>query len=63
MRFSPDGYYVESYVKCVNCGVLIYNAGLPGQRGAQKVMFCSSWCHKWDAMREAGVENPVLKLE
>jgi hypothetical protein len=26
-------------------------------------MFCSSWCHKWDAMREAGVENPVLKLE
>ncbi len=63
MRFSPDGYYVESYVKCVNCGVLVYDAGTPGRRGTKPAMFCSAWCREWDALREAGVENPVLKLE
>ncbi len=63
MRFSPDGYYVESYVKCANCGLLIYNEGMSGQRKAKKVVFCSVWCSQWDAMREAGIEHPVLKLE
>ena len=24
MRFAPNHLYIEEYVKCVNCGVLIY---------------------------------------
>ena len=29
MRFSDNGYYIERYIKCDNCGVLIYDeAGL-----------------------------------
>ena len=22
MRFAPNGYYIEKYLKCANCGVL-----------------------------------------
>ena len=25
MRFSKNGYYLEKYIKCFNCGVLIVN--------------------------------------
>ena len=24
MRFSNNGYYIEKYIKCDNCGMLIY---------------------------------------
>ena len=27
MRFSDNGYYIERYIKCDNCGVLIYDDG------------------------------------
>ena len=28
MRFSDNGYYIERYIKCDNCGVLIYGEGI-----------------------------------
>ena len=28
MRFSENGYYIEKYVKCANCGLLIYDEGI-----------------------------------
>ena len=28
MRFSDNGYYIEKYVKCANCGLLIYGDGI-----------------------------------
>ncbi|MFQ6185983.1 hydantoinase B/oxoprolinase family protein [Sinorhizobium meliloti] len=44
MRFSSNGYYIEQYVKCCNCGQLIY--GEPTKtRGNDK--FCSEWCVEW----------------
>ena len=39
MRISANGYYVERYIKCANCGELIHDGGTPvGQR-----VFCSDW--------------------
>lgn len=60
MRFSPEGYYVERYIKCDNCGLLIYDAGV--RAADRKALFCSAWCVQWNEQRQAGVEHPVLKL-
>ena len=30
MRFSNNGYYIEKYIKCDNCGMLIYGDGING---------------------------------
>lgn len=60
MRMSPEGYYVERYVKCENCGLLIYGDGLPSP--ARKGLFCSDWCVQWDAKRLSGEDHPVLPL-
>ncbi len=35
MRFSSIGYYVEKYVKCANCGILLYGDGTPGDGTAR----------------------------
>jgi N-methylhydantoinase B len=60
MRMSPEGYYVERYVKCDNCGLLIYGDGLPST--TRKALFCTDWCVAWDAKRQAGEQHPVLPL-
>jgi 5-oxoprolinase (ATP-hydrolysing)/N-methylhydantoinase B len=50
MRISANGYYVERYIKCANCGELIHDGGTPvGQR-----VFCSDWCIDWFSRRESG---------
>ena len=28
MRFAQNGYYIEKYLKCANCGLLIYGNGI-----------------------------------
>ena len=62
MRFSKNGYYIEKYIKCANCGVLIYDEGLTAKSadGAEH-LYCSSWCRDWAAQRDAG-KKPVLPL-
>jgi N-methylhydantoinase B len=60
MRMSPEGYYVERYVKCDNCGLLIYGEARVG--ACRRALFCSAWCERWDDMRQAGEEHPVLPL-
>jgi len=60
MRMSPEGYYVERYVKCDNCGLLIYGDGLPSI--TREALFCTEWCVAWDAKRQAGEQHPVLPL-
>ena len=62
MRFSDTGYYIERYVKCGNCGVLVYDEGvkasdpkLDGQT------FCSDWCVDWRTQRENGANPPRIK--
>ena len=39
MRFSENGLYVEKYIKCANCGLLVYGAGIAGSRTGKP---CSS---------------------
>ena len=44
MRFSNNGYYIEKYIKCANCGMLIYGDGINGVRHDKPALFCSDWC-------------------
>jgi hypothetical protein len=58
MRFAPNNLYIEEYVKCANCGVLIYE-----KRGAKNPdknpetiakagkVYCSKWCLDWEEAR------------
>lgn len=58
MRFSSNGYYVERYVKCANCGVLVYGAGIVAERAGRRTQFCSDWCVSWFDFREADAPPP-----
>ena len=62
MRFSEKRFYIESYVKCANCGVLVYDEGVrtTASDGTAHI-YCSGWCRDWAAQREGG-EKPVLPL-
>jgi len=52
MKFSANGYYVERYNKCANCGMLVYGEGLmAGHRGKSR-RFCSDWCIEWAGLRD-----------
>lgn len=63
MRFSDTGYYIERYVKCDNCGVLIYDDGVPPNEPArQGMLFCSAWCREWKSQRLAGNDMPKVPL-
>jgi len=64
MRFAENGYYIEKYVKCDNCGVLIYDAGLTSASAQQRdLIFCSEWCIEWHAQAASGITEPVVDLE
>ena len=54
MRFSRTGYYIEEYIKCSNCGELIYDLKKHPPRGRKQEVFCSDWCEKWRELRESG---------
>jgi N-methylhydantoinase B len=57
MRFAEKGYYIEQYVKCANCGMLIYGEALDGKLGDQPAVFCSEWCREWPSLRETWTEQ------
>jgi hypothetical protein len=61
MRFSEKRYYIEEYIKCANCGVLIYDAGVPVATEASR-LYCSDWCRQWAALRESGDTETALPL-
>jgi hypothetical protein len=54
MKFAPSKLFIESYDKCPNCGVLIYEkpAVLTTQpiEAAGKI-YCSQWCIDWERDR------------
>lgn len=61
MRFSANGYYVERYVKCDCCGVLIYDEGIALTHPvAGPLLFCSAWCREWQTQKLAGIESPRI---
>src|SRR4051812_19423052 len=62
MRFSENGFYIEKYVKCACCGLLVYDEGLPGTRHGKPIVFCSEWCREWAALRDGGNGDASLKL-
>jgi 5-oxoprolinase (ATP-hydrolysing)/N-methylhydantoinase B len=59
MRFSDRRYYVEAYVKCANCGVLVYDEGIKAEGGG---LYCSDWCRAWSSARDGGNPRPGLAL-
>lgn len=64
MRFSDNGYYIEQYVKCDNCGVLIYDEGLSSSSELQReLLFCTEWCIEWHRQAAAGNAEPVVEGE
>ena len=62
MRFSENGYYVEKYVKCECCGLLVYDNGVPGTRHGKAAVYCSEWCVRWAALRDCGNTTDSLPL-
>lgn len=62
MRFSANGYYIERYVKCDNCGVLIYGPGHAANVTGVAQLFCSQWCVDWASARHRGIDEPRIAL-
>lgn len=62
MRLSKNGYYVEKYVKCDNCGLLIYDQGISVERDGKALLFCSDWCIEWQRLRQSGEDYFQLKI-
>ena len=62
MRFSDNGYYIERYVKCDNCGMLIYDEGKKTTVAGEEKLFCSDWCNEWAEARANGVDEPRIPL-
>jgi hypothetical protein len=52
MRFSENGLYIERYIKCGNCGVLIYEKKDQQILTHGGVTYCSQWCIDWKIARE-----------
>ncbi|TNC10312.1 hypothetical protein FF100_23815 [Methylobacterium terricola] len=55
MKFAPNRLYVESYAKCPNCGILLYENPAneaPDTVRANGRIYCSAWCVTWEAERE-----------
>lgn len=63
MKFSDNGYYIEQYVKCDNCGVLIYDDGIEADVDERTQRYCSNWCVEWARARADGIEDPRIPLE
>ena len=59
MKFSNNGYYIEKYIKCSNCGLLLYSEGVQSKSSPKKI-FCSQWCVDWSSAKAQGVEQPNL---
>ena len=55
MKFSQNGLYIESYTKCSNCGVLIYESSAADRAELVKhegQTYCSQRCVDWKIDRE-----------
>lgn len=62
MKLSENGFYVEKYVKCCNCGLLIYSDGVTKAISGKSKLFCSDWCVEWFERRESGASPAPLAL-
>lgn len=62
MKMSENGYYVEKYLKCANCGMLVYGDGVRTGKGP-KGLYCSDWCVQWEGAKTSGVATPNLPIQ
>jgi len=62
MRFSDNGFYIEKYRKCANCGMLVYGEGLSRLLENKPQLFCSEWCVEWARLRNANSGYFHLKI-
>ncbi len=54
MKFAQNRLYIESYNKCPNCGLLLYEEPAGGVSQAVShggKLYCSQWCIDWEADR------------
>jgi hypothetical protein len=64
MRFAKNRLYIESYTKCPNCGILIYEDSAQSMEGTKLIdgkLYCSSWCVDWQRNRAARQAEGVVK--
>jgi hypothetical protein len=53
VRFSDNGFYIEKYLKCANCGMLVYTQGIDKELSGKTNLYCSDWCVEWARLRAA----------
>jgi hypothetical protein len=56
MKFAKNRLYIESYTKCPNCGILIFEDSATSMKQtvlADGKRYCSSWCVDWEKDRAA----------
>ena len=56
MRFAKNRLYIEKYVKCPNCGMLLFEptkGSMDGTHSVDGKLYCSVWCAEWEADRSA----------
>ena len=70
MRFSKNGWYIERYVKCATCGMLVYGEGIQGTRHGLPCTYCTPWCVAWaekadstDGYFQLPIVQPRLPVE
>ena len=55
MKFAQNRMYIESYNKCPNCGILLYekpaNSAAPDTVIRAGATYCSAWCVDWEDAR------------
>ena len=55
MKFAKNRMYVESYIKCHNCGILIFHGSEADKKDsittAKGLRYCSAWCVTWETDR------------
>ena len=64
MRFAKNKLYIESYTKCPNCGILIYEDSAQSMEGTKLIdgkLYCSSWCVDWQKNRAARQAEGVVQ--
>lgn len=54
MKFAQNRMYIESYNKCPNCGLLLYEEPASGDTARvshDNKTYCSQWCVDFEADR------------
>lgn len=57
MKFASGKLYIEQYLKCCNCGVLIYEDKMASAVKKDQDLYCSEWCVDWSVARASRVKT------